>query len=57
MSLKERIRVSSSYIEAVISLLGIDNDQLAQNVASMLRDEIRKASQLGHACIYIRITN
>ena len=29
---------SNSYIEAVISLLGIDNDQLA----SMLRDEIRK---------------
>ena len=46
MSLKERIRVSSSYIEAVISLLGIDNDQLAQNVASMLRDEIRKARKL-----------
>ena len=37
---------SSSYIEAVISLLGIDNDQLVQNVASMLRDEIRKARKL-----------
>ena len=34
---------SSSYIEAVISLLVIDNDQLAQNVASILRDDIRKA--------------
>ena len=33
---------SNSYIEAVISLLGIDNDQLA----SMLRDEIRKARKL-----------
>jgi len=31
---------SSSYIEAVISLLGIDNDQLIQNVANMLREEI-----------------
>ena len=30
---------SSLYIEAVLSLLGIDNDQLVQNVASMLRDE------------------
>ena len=37
---------SSSYIEAVISLLGIDNDKLVQNVASMLRDEIRKARKL-----------
>ena len=37
---------SSSYIEAVISLLGIDNDQLVQNVASMLRDEIRNAQKL-----------
>ena len=34
---------SSSYIEAVITLLGIDNNQLVQNVASMLREEIRKA--------------
>ena len=30
---------SSSYIEAVISLLGIDNDQLVQNVASMLSEK------------------
>ena len=37
---------SSSYIETVISLLGIDNDQLVQNVASMLRDEIRKTRKL-----------
>ena len=37
---------SSSYIEAVISLLGIDNDQLTQNVAEMLREEIRKARVL-----------
>jgi len=29
---------SGSYIEAVISLMSIDNDQLVQNVASMLRD-------------------
>ena len=34
---------SSSYIEAVISLLGIDNDQLIQNAAKMLREEIGKA--------------
>ena len=33
---------SSSYVEAVISLLGIDNDQLIQNVARMLREEITK---------------
>ena len=37
---------SSSYIEAVISLLGINNDQLVQSVASMLREEIRKARKL-----------
>jgi len=37
---------SSSYIEAVISLLGIDNDQLIQNVARMLREDIRKARLL-----------
>ena len=37
---------STSYIEAVISLLGINNDQLVQNVASMLRNEIRKARKL-----------
>ena len=33
---------SSSYIEAVISLLGIDNDQLIQNATKMLREEIGK---------------
>lgn len=32
---------SGSYIEAAISLLGISNEQLKQNVASGLRDEIR----------------
>ena len=37
---------SSSYIEAVISLLGINNDHLVLNVASMLRNEIRKARKL-----------
>ena len=37
---------STSYIEAVISLLGINNDQLVQNVASMLRNENRKARKL-----------
>ena len=37
---------STSYIEAVISLLGINNDQLVQNIASMLRNEIRKARKL-----------
>jgi len=37
---------SSSYIEAVISLLGIDNDQLIQNAAKMLREEIGKARML-----------
>ena len=41
---------SSSYIEALISLLGIDNDQLVQNVASMLRDEIRKARKTSLVC-------
>ena len=33
---------SSSFVEAVISLLGIDNDQLIQNVARMLREDITK---------------
>ena len=37
---------STSYIEAVISLLGINNDQLVQNVASVLRNEIRKLRKL-----------
>ena len=37
---------STSYIEAVISLLGINNDQLVQNVASVLRNEIRKTRKL-----------
>ena len=37
---------STSYIEAVISLLGINNDQLVQNVASVLMNEIRKARKL-----------
>ena len=36
----------TSYIEAVISLLGINNDQLVQNVASMLRNKIRKVRKL-----------
>ena len=33
---------SGSYIEAAISLLGISNEQLIQNVASRLRDEIKQ---------------
>ena len=33
---------SGSYIEAAISLLGISNEQLIQNVASRLRGEIRQ---------------
>ena len=37
---------SSSYIEAVISLLGIDTDQLIQNATKMLREEIGKARML-----------
>ena len=37
---------STSCIEAVISLLGINNDQLVQNVASMLKNKIRKARKL-----------
>ena len=33
---------SSSYIEAVISLLGIDNDQLIQNAAKMQKRRLEK---------------